>query len=131
MNLTILKGRLVAEPEITHTTGENPTLIARYRLAVNRKYKREGQPEADFINFVCFGKNAEFVQKYLKKGAEILTKGYIQTGSYTANDGSKRYTTDIIVEEHEFCGSKASNGQALPTDEDGFVAVEDDDSLPF
>ena len=138
MNKVILKGRLAADPEVTHTAGENPIAVARYRIAVNRRFKREGEPDADFINCVAFGKTGEFAQKYLQKGSEILITGRIQCGSYTNSEGQKRYTTDIIVEEHEFCGSKASNGQgetlSLAEQNDALIeafGVANDDDLPF
>lgn len=107
MNKAILSGRLTDEPEVKNTNGIQ---IAKYRLAVDRKYKKEGQPTADFINIVAFGKQAEFADRYLHKGMMIGVSGRIQTGSYTARDGSTRYTTDIIVDEHEFLQSKAEKG---------------------
>lgn len=134
MNKVILMGRLVAEPEVKYSQGENATAIARYRLAVDRKFKKEGQPDADFINCVAFGKQGEFVEKYLHKGMKMGVTGRIQTGSYDDKDGKKVYTTDIVVEEHEFCESKSSSHDAAPqTDSNGFVNVDDstDDELPF
>lgn len=127
-------GRVVADPEIRYGQGENTTCIARYRLAVNRKYKREGEPEADFINCVAFGKNGEFAEKFLSKGMKIAVTGRIQTGSYTNQEGQKVYTTDIVVEEHEFCESKGSGSNAGPAsvDPNGFMKIPDDiDELPF
>lgn len=134
MNKVILMGRLTADPEVRYTQGENALCIARYRLAVDRKFKRDGEPEADFISCVAFGKNAEFVEKYLCKGMKIAIVGRIQTGSYTDNDGKKVYTTDIVVEEHDFCERKGSGNQTAPqTDSDGFMQVDDslEDELPF
>lgn len=108
MNKVILMGRLTRDPEVRYSQGENQTAIARYSLAVNRRFKREGDPEADFINCVAFGKQAEFAEKYLKKGTKMTITGRIQTGSYTNKDGVKVYTTDVIVEEQEFAESKAA-----------------------
>ena len=114
--------------------------VAKYTLAVDRKFKQEGQHQADFINCVAFGKQAEFAEKYLQKGTKIAVTGRIQTGSYTNKDGIKVYTTDVIVEEHEFCESK---GQNTPSDapkpspsnlDYGFMNIENaigQDELPF
>ena len=107
MNKVVLTGRVTAQPKIQQA-GE--LKIAKYSLAVDRKFKREGQPTVDFINIVAFGSQAEFAEKYLTKGMKIGVSGRIQTGSYKAQDGSTRYTTDIIVDEHEFLQSKAENG---------------------
>lgn len=138
MNKVILIGRLTRDPEVKYTQGENPTAIARYSLAVNRKFKRDGEQEADFISCVAFGKNGEFAEKYLHKGTKIAVCGRIQTGSYTNKDGQKVYTTDVVVEEHEFCESKGSgtSGGRQPqyeTDSDGFMNIPDgiDEDLPF
>ena len=135
MNKVILSGRLVADPEVRYTQGENATAIARYRLAVDRRFKREGEATADFIGCVAFGKAGEFAEKYLRKGMKILVIGRIQTGSYTNNEGQKVYTTDIIVEEHEFCESKGNGNQTSEpqTNEDGFMNIPDnlDEELPF
>ena len=136
MNKVILMGRLTREVE-TRYSGE--TAVSRYSLAVDRKYKREGEPTADFINCVAFGKNAEFAEKYLKKGMKIAVTGRIQTGSYTDKDGKKVYTTDVIVEEHEFAESKGSatnENEQVPTfkpDANGFVSIPDgvEEELPF
>ena len=143
MNKSILMGRLVADPEIRYSQGAEPTCIARYRLAVDRKYKKDGEQNADFINCVVFGKGAEFAEKYLHKGTKILAIGRIQTGSYTNNDGQKVYTTDVVVEEQEFAESKASQQggqQSAPTrpeptqaSNDGFMDIPDaiEEQLPF
>lgn len=135
MNKVILTGRLTKDVEARHT-GE--TAVARYSLAVERKFKREGEATADFINCVTFGKNAEFVEKYLHKGMKIAVTGRIQTGNYTDKDGKKVYTTDIVVEEHEFCESKGSGASEndVPTfrpDANGFVSIPDgiEEELPF
>lgn len=140
MNKVILMGRLVSDPEVKYTTGEKQTAIARYRIAVNRKFKKDGEQEADFISCVAFGKAGEFAEKYLVKGMKIAITGRIQTGSYENKEGQKVYTTDIIVEEHEFCESKnASGGTATQqqTDSDEIAAMFEDienneeDDLPF
>ena len=104
VNKIILIGRLTREPEIKYSSGENPMEIARYTLAVDRKYNREEQ-SADFINCVAFGKAAEFTEKYLHRGTKIAITGHLQTGSYTNKDGIKVYTTDVVVEEQEFAES--------------------------
>ena len=142
MNKVILMGRLVADPEVRYSQGEQSTAVARYRLAVDRRFKREGEQAADFISCVAFGKNGEFAEKYLHKGTKIAVVGRIQTGSYTNKDGAKVYTTDVVVEEHEFCESRSSSsgsGQqpaASPygqADENGFMNIPDgiDEELPF
>lgn len=139
MNKVILMGRLTSEPEIRYTAGENGTVVARYTLAVDRKYNRD-QQSADFIMCVAFGKVAEFAEKYLHKGTKIAITGRIQTGSYTNRDGVKVYTTDVVIEEHEFVESKknAQNGSsdgsnAGQSSGDGFIPIPDDiaDGLPF
>ena len=137
MNKVILIGRLVSDPEVRYSHGDNPTAVARYRLAVDRRYKRDGEPTADFVPCVAFGKNGEFAEKYLTKGTKIAVSGRIQTGSYTNKDGQKVYTTDVVVEEHDFCESRSSAGQAASPygrpDENGFTDLPDgiDDELPF
>lgn len=118
------------------------TLVARYTLAVDRKFKREGEQAADFIPCIAFGRNAEFAEKYLTKGKKIAVVGRIQTGSYTNQSGQKIYTTDVIVEEQEFVESKASENtnssdtksREIYKDDDGFMSIPDnleDDELPF
>ena len=139
MNKVILMGRLTRDPDVRYTQGNEPMAIARYTLAVDRKgRKQQGDVEADFISCVTFGKNAEFAEKYLKQGTKIAVVGRIQTGSYTNKDGIKVYTTDVVVEEHEFAESKASGGNATrpepQTDADGFMNIPDgleDEGLPF
>lgn len=137
MNKVILIGRVVRDAEIRYSQGANTTCIARYTLAVDRKFKQEGQPNADFINCIAFGKLGEFAEKYLHKGTKIAVTGRIQTGSYTNKDGQKVYTTDVVVEEQEFCESKSSNksqGNDRPqTSSDDFMNIPDgvDDGLPF
>lgn len=115
MNHVELIGRLTKDPEIY---GEGTGLIAKYTLAVDRRFKKEGQDTTDFINCVCFSKSAEFAEKYFKKGMKVAVVGRIQTGSYE-KDGRKIYTTDIVVEEQEFCESKSANSdQKEPTKKD-------------
>lgn len=137
MNKVILIGRLTRDPEVRYSAGDNSTAVARYTLAVERRIKNENQ-SADFINCVTFGKNAEFAEKYLRKGTKIAVAGRIQTGSYTNRDNQKVYTTDVIVEEHEFAESKAAgraenaaNTGGQP--DDGFMNIPDgiDEELPF
>lgn len=114
MNKVILMGRLTRDPEVRYTQGDNASAVARYSLAIDRKFKRDGEPTADFINCVAFGRSAEFAEKYLRQGTKIAIVGRIQTGSYTNKDGQKVYTTDIVVEEQEFAESKASQGEDQP-----------------
>ena len=143
MNKFIGLGRIVRDPEVRYTQGENASAVARYTLAIDRRFKRDGEPTADFINCVAFAKNAEFAEKYLRQGTKIAIVGRIQTGSYTNRDGQKVYTTDIVVEEQEFAESKASQDNASeqqpkqsphgPADENGFMNIPDgiDEELPF
>ena len=143
MNKVILVGRLTRDPEVRYSQGENATAIARYTLAVDRRFKRDGEPTADFINCVVFGKSAEFAEKYFRQGLRVAISGRITTGSYTNKDGIKVYTTEVTVEEQEFAESKAeseanktSNQQSVPTNAssgDGFINVPDDipEELPF
>ncbi|MBQ3514545.1 MAG: single-stranded DNA-binding protein [Lachnospiraceae bacterium] len=145
MNKVILMGRLTRDPEVRYSQGENAMAIARYTLAVDRRFaKRDGSNEqtADFIGCVAFGKNAEFAEKYLKQGTKIAITGRIQTGSYTNKDGVKVYTTDVVVEEHEFAESKATGsgdyqaaGRPAPSAAagDGFISIPNgiEDELPF
>ena len=131
-------GRLTRHPEVRYTQGDNAMAIARYSLAVDRRFKRDGEPDADFINCVAFGKAGEFAEKYLKKGTKIAVVGRIQTGSYTNKDGQKVYTTDVVVEEQEFAESKNSgssdNNQSAPANKNtDFMNIPDgiDEELPF
>ena len=141
MNKVILMGRLTRDPEVRYSAGENATAIARYTLAADRKYKQEGQQNADFIQCIAFGKSAEFAEKYFRKGMKIAITGRIQTGSYTNKEGQKVYTTDVVVEGCEFVESKhddsgesqnANNGFG-PVDPDGFQNIPEDidEELPF
>ena len=135
MNKVILMGRLTRDPEVRYSQADNPTAVARYTLAVDRRYKRDGEQGADFINCVAFGKNGEFAEKYLRQGIKIALVGRIQTGSYTNRDGKKIYTTDVIVEEQEFAESKKSQEQPAggAVYEGGFMNIPDgiDEELPF
>lgn len=148
MNKVILMGRLTRDPEVRYSQGEQATAVARYTLAVDRRFRREGSDQqADFIGCVAFGKTAEFAEKYLRKGTKVVVSGRIQTGSYTNRDGQKVYTTDVVVEDCEFAESKnasSSNGEASgyshqdrpsPSSAagDGFMNIPDgiDEELPF
>ena len=108
MNKVILMGRLTRNPDVRYSQGEKSTCVARYTLAVNRRFRREGDQDADFINCVAFGRQGEFAEKYLKQGTKIVISGRIQTGSYTNREGVKVYTTDVVVEEQDFAESKAA-----------------------
>lgn len=138
MNSVQLTGRLTRDPEVRYTDGGST--IARFTLAVNRRFKQENGPDADFIRCVAFGKTAEFIEKYFAQGRKMDMNGRIQTGSYTNQDGVKVYTTDIVVENVEFGESlRATAGGAeqsknQPTvSADGFMNIPDglDDELPF
>lgn len=139
MNKVILMGRLTRDPEVKYAQGSNQMAIASYTLAVDRKFKKDGEQTADFINCKAFGKAAEFTEKYVKQGTKLVIEGRIQTGSYTNKDGQKVYTTDVIVESQEFAESKGSGGgnqRPTPSEAigDGFINIPDgidDDSLPF
>lgn len=130
MNKYIATGRLTRDPEITYTNGTEPLCIARYSLAVDRIVKKEGEPTADFIRCVAFGKNGQFAEKYLKQGMKILIEGRIQTGSYE-KDGVKHYTTDIIVERHEFCESKGEQSAPPQSAGDFIEDAGDEEDVPF
>lgn len=140
MNKAILVGRLSRDPEVRYSQGQNATAVARFTMAVDRRWKREGDPSADFIPCVVFGKSAEFVEKYFRKGMRVSVSGRIQTGSYTNKDGQKVYTTEVVVEEQEFAESKAASQQnqndasgSIPSS-DGFMNIPDgidDEELPF
>ena len=112
MNKVILMGRLTRDPDVRYSQGENSMAIARYSLAVDRRFNRGEENNTDFINIVAFGKAGEFAEKYLHKGTKVLVTGRIQTGSYTNKDGQKVYTTDVVAEDQEFAESKnASSGE--------------------
>lgn len=152
MNKVILMGRLTRDPEVRYSAGESATAVARYTLAVDRRFRRnnDGEQTADFIGCVAFGRSAEFAEKYLRQGLKIVVTGRIQTGSYTNRDGQKVYTTDVVVEDQEFAESKAASEshmnsgyqggyQAAPAPApsapagDGFMNIPDgiDEELPF
>ncbi len=138
MNKVILMGRLTRDPEVRYASGDN-LAIARYTLAVDRRFHRDGEATADFINCVTFGRAAEFAEKYLRQGTKIVVSGRIQTGSYTNRDGHKIYTTEIVVEEQEFAeGKNAGSGSSRPqpapeTDPDGFMNIPEgiEEEMPF
>ncbi len=145
MNKVILMGRLTRDPEVRYSAGDNQMAIARYTLAVDRRFNRNNSEQtADFIPCVAFGKAGEFAEKYFRKGMKIAVTGRIQTGSYTNKEGQKVYTTDVIVEDQEFAESKNANGgqgggdysrpSAAPSGADeGFMNIPDgiDDEIPF
>ena len=146
MNKVILMGRLTRDPEVRYSQGDASTAIARFSLAVDRRFRRDGEEQtADFINCVAFGRTAEFMERYARKGTKFVVEGRIQTGSYTNKDGQRVYTTDVVVENIEFAESKASgdnnNGGYVPADRpspsgaagDGFMNIPDgiDEELPF
>ena len=140
MNKVILMGRLTRDPEIRYSQGEQSTAVARYTIAVDRRFRRDGdQQTADFINCVAFGRQGEFAEKYFRKGIKIAITGRIQTGSYTNKDGQRVYTTDVVVEEQEFAESKKAAGQqdgnngGYSDAGDGFMNIPDgiDEELPF
>lgn len=144
MNKVVLMGRLTRDPEVRYTQGENPSAVARYTLAVDRR-RRSGNDEqtADFINCVAFGRSGEFVEKYFKKGTKVVISGRIQTGSYTNRDGQKVYTTEVVVDDQEFAERKSDSDAAgaapapatapAPAQGDGFMNIPDgiDEELPF
>lgn len=144
MNKVILMGRLTRDPEVRYSAGDNAMAVARFSLAVDRRRRANGSSDeqtADFINCVSFGRQAEFAEKYLRKGTKLVVTGRIQTGSYTNKDGVKVYTTDVVVEEQEFAESKASSdnsgfaasAQMPQSAGDGFMNIPDgiDEELPF
>ena len=145
MNKVILMGRLTRDPEIRYSQGENSTAVARFTLAVDRRFKRQNDDQtADFINCVAFGKTAEFAERYLHQGTKIVGCGRIQTGSYTNKDGQRVYTTDVVLDEVEFAESKNAspqngdfqqNQRPEPSQAaaDGFMNIPDglEEELPF
>ena len=126
MNKVILMGRLTRDPEVRYSAGENAMAIARYTLAVDRRFKRDGEATADFIPCVVFGRSAEFAEKYFHQGMRVTISGRIQTGSYTNNEGNRVYTTEVVVEEQEFAesknGSQANAGAYQPQPQYGAPA---------
>ena len=147
MNKVILMGRLTRDPEVRYSQGNNAMAIARYTLAVDRRFNRNAEDQnADFIGCVAFGKAGEFAEKYFRKGTKVAITGRIQTGSYTNKDGVKIYTTDVVIEDQEFAESKNSGNSSNASDNmapsgsapsntagDGFMNIPDgiDEELPF
>lgn len=147
MNKVILMGRLTRDPEIRYSQGESSSAVARYTLAVDRRFKRQGDEQtADFVSCVSFGKTAEFIERYLHQGTRIVGCGRIQTGSYTNKEGNKVYTTDVVMDEVEFAESKNASAdnsggnyqqpsapQPSQAVGDGFMNIPDgiDEELPF
>ena len=140
MNKAILMGRLVSDPEVRYSQGREPVAVARYTLAVNRRFAREGEQQADFIKCISFGKTAEFAEKYFKKGQLISVIGRIQVRSWDDNEGKKRWSTEVVIEEQYFAeGKKDSNAPAAATAPkgtvpDGFYPTDpdiEDDDMPF
>jgi len=149
MNKVVLVGRLTRDPEVRYSQGDSATAVARYTIAVDRRFKRDNEPTADFIPCVIFGRSAEFAEKYFRQGMRVAISGRIQTGSYTNKDGVKVYTTEVIVEDQEFAESKSefeanrgsyqqnSYQQPAPSPGadvgDGFMNIPDgiDEELPF
>ena len=139
MNKVILTGRLTRDPDVRYSSGEKPMAIARYTMAVERRFKKDGEATADFIGCVAFGRQAEFAEKYFRQGIKIAVSGRIQTGSYVNKEGVKIYTTDVIVEDQEFAESRHSQASAgqqdkrTLTDADGFMNLSDgiEEELPF
>jgi single-strand DNA-binding protein len=111
MNSVILMGRLTRDPEIRYSAGENATAVAHYRLAVDRRFKRDGQPDADFFDCVAFGRQAEFAEKYLHQGTKMVVQGRLQNDNYTDKDGRMVYRNQIVIENQEFAESKAVSDQ--------------------
>ena len=159
MNKVILMGRLTRDPVVRYSTGETPQAVARYTLAVDRRFRRQNDDQtADFISCVAFGRQGEFAEKYLHQGTKLVISGRLQTGSYTRNDGTRVYTTDVVVEEQDFAESKNAAAESAAsyrppreapapqqpgpapeaqpsaqTDPDGFMNIPDgiDEELPF
>lgn len=138
-------GRLTREPEVRYSQGANPTTVARFSVAVDRRFKRQGEPDADFFNCTAFGKQAEFVEKYLHKGIKMLITGRLQNNNYTNRNGEAVYSIQIMVDEMEFAESKGTSGgqggyvgestarSTADNDLDGFMSIPDDidEELPF
>lgn len=137
MNKIILLGRIVRDPEVRYSQGQNSMAIATFSVAVNRKFKRENEPEADFFNCTAFGKQAEFVEKYLKQGTKILLSGRVQNDNYTNKEGHKVYSTRIMAEEIEFAESKGNSNAGTQQstqpqfNPDGFMQIANEEELPF
>ncbi len=135
-------GRATKDPEVRYSSGDKPTAIARLAIAIDRRFKRDGEPTADFINCIAFGNTAETIEKYVRKGTKIGVTGRIQTGSYTNKEGNKVYTTDVVIEQITFCESKgasaggsdsSANSNAGEGSADEFISLPEgiDEELPF
>ena len=138
MNKVIQLGRVAKDIEVRYTTGGQPMAIARFTLAVNRRFKKQGEPDADFFNCVAFGKTGEFAEKYMKKGGQFTVVGRLQNRSWEDNNGQKRYATDIVAEEIYFAGGKEDGAKGVDPIKNaqdmfpGATVVDDDESeLPF
>ena len=137
MNKVLLMGRLTKEPEVRYSKGPEPLAVAKYTLAVNRRFKRQGEPEADFINCIAFGKLGEFAERYFTKGQMISITGRLQVRSWEDKNRQKHWTTEVIVEEQYFAESKKESSEKIPAgqpDIDGFYPIDEsieDDDLPF
>ncbi len=147
MNKVILMGRLTRDPEVRYTQSAEPTAVANYSLAVNKRFKRDGEADADFINCVSFGKTADFAQRYFKKGQQISVVGRLQTRTWDDPQGNKRYVTEVVVEEQFFADSKRDSYDSVPNAPTGdapksyqsnnapadfsSISEETDDDLPF
>lgn len=139
MNKVILMGRLTRDPEVRYSQGSEPVAVARYTLAVNRRFKRKDEPEADFIPCVAFGKIGEFAEKYFRKGQLVGVIGRLQVRSWEDKEGKKHWTTEVIIEEPYFAESKKNSNAAAPKEggqapADGFYPIDEsveDDDLPF
>lgn len=130
MNKVIISGRLTSDPKVTYSQAANgPLAIAKYRLAVDRRFHRDGEPTADFISCVAFGKAGEFAEKFMTKGRKFIVCGRIQTGSYKNKDGQTVYTTDVIVEEQDFADAKPDGQRAAAPAKD-YTPAEDFESIP-
>lgn len=131
MNKVELLGRLTRDPETRYTQGDNSTAIIRFTVAVDRRFKKDGEQNADFISCVSFGKTAENIERFFNKGRRIAVVGRIQTGSYSDKEGKTVYTTDVVVEEFDFVDS--ANNNAAPSNNNGFDTASDgiDETLPF
>lgn len=137
MNKVILLGRITRDPEVRYSQGDNPMAIARYTIAVDRRFNRNSdEATADFIGCVAFGKAGEYAEKYFRKGTKVAISGRIQTGSYTNKEGVKVYTTDVVIEDQEFAESKGSGNNSdreMHENTDGFMNIPEgiDEELPF
>ena len=135
MNTVILMGRLTKDPEVRDTNGEHSTAIARYTLAVDRRFKREGQPDADFFDCTAFGRAGEFAEKYFKQGTKIAVQGRLQNDNYKGKDGKMVYRNMIVIESQEFAEGKKTDEKPAKKeqDEEGFMDIPDnvDEELPF